>query len=91
MLVLGFGWGRGGESGTYGCVVAAEALVGSWRGAAEHHHDFDAAGLQLGDFGPERVVHGVAGVVVVEGDVAGLLVEVDGGEENVGHAGVFLE
>lgn len=63
---------------TYGCIVAAQSFECPSCSAAEHHHDFDAAGLELLDFGPEVVVHGVVGVVFVEGDVAGLLVEVDG-------------
>ena len=61
---------------TYGCVVAAQSFECSSCGATEHHHDFDAAVLQLLDFRPERVIHGVVRVVLVERDVAGLFVEV---------------
>jgi hypothetical protein len=60
---------------TYGCVVTAQSFERSSRGATEHHHDFDAAGLELLDFGPKGVVHCVVGVVFVEGDVAGLFIE----------------
>jgi hypothetical protein len=63
---------------TYRCIVAAQSLERSSCGATEHHHDFDAAGLELLDFGPEGVVHCVVGVMFVEGDVAGLFVEVYG-------------
>ena len=60
---------------TYGCVVATQSFECSSCSSTEHHHDFDAAGLQLLDLGPERVVHGVVRVVFVECDVAGLFVK----------------
>jgi hypothetical protein len=50
---------------TYRFIVAAESLEGSSGGASEHHHYFHPAFLELFGFGPEGVVHWVAGRMVV--------------------------
>jgi hypothetical protein len=71
--------------------VAAQAFESSARRAAEHHHYLDTICLEGGDFGPEGGVRGVVGVIVVEGDGAGVFVEVYGGEEDVGYAGLVGE
>ena len=64
-----------------GGVEAGEGALG---GAAEHGEDGDAGGLEEGDFGPERGVFGRGGGVVVQGDAAGGVVEVEGRDDEVG-------
>lgn len=64
------------EGGGVVVVGVVEAVEGAGGGAAEHDEDADAGELEGVDFFPEAGVDGGGGGVVVEGDVAGRVVEV---------------
>ena len=62
-------------------VEPSEAALGR---TAQHAEDFDADVLHDGGFFPQEIVFGRVGRVIVEGDVAGGFIEVDGGDDQVG-------
>lgn len=64
-------------------LVAVEALVATLGRAAEHAHHLDARGLQDAQLRPEGLVARVRGDMVVEGEGGRVVVDVDGGEDDV--------
>lgn len=79
-----------GELGGRVVRATVEALVGAPGRAAEEGHDADAGSLEHAQLGPGRLVPRVVGAVVVEGQAARVLVDVDGGEDDVRHRNVGL-
>jgi hypothetical protein len=77
--------------GTYVVLAAPQALIAPLRRTAQHAQHLDPAALKPSYLSPELIVALVVGAVVVQGDVARPVVQVDGGDYDVSRAGVVGE
>lgn len=82
---------RQSSSVAYVLFTATEALIASLGGASQHPEDLDSAPLQPFHLSPKLVVSAVVRLVVVQGDVARALVEVNGSNYDMGDACVVGE